>query len=159
MIKQRSFTSFLLLTIITCGIYAIFFYYQLGEDMNQVCAGDGEETPSYLVAFLLGLITLGIYPIFWYYKVADRQQRNAPRYGFAISEGGSTYLLWLIVGYLACYIGSFYAQYILIKNMNTLAAAYNNHISGGPPPGGGYAPQGGYTQPQSPYGNPGPYSQ
>ena len=44
MIRQRDFWIYLLLSIVTCGIYGIYFWYKYTEDVNTVCYGDGQET-------------------------------------------------------------------------------------------------------------------
>lgn len=46
MIQQRKFLTYILLSIITCGIYSIIFWYSLTEDINRACQGDGENTPN-----------------------------------------------------------------------------------------------------------------
>ncbi len=131
MIKQRSFLTYVLLSIITCGIYSIFFWYSYSDDMNKICKGDGKETQNYLLVFLLSFITFGIYGYIWYYSVGNRLQENAPRYGVTFNENGTTILLWMIIGAFLCGIGYFYALYLLVKNMNILGERYNNHFFSG----------------------------
>ena len=131
MIKQRSLLTMLLLSFITCGIYGIIFWYSYSDDMNKVCNGDGKQTQNYLIVILLSIVTCGIYYWIWMYGVGNRLQENAPRYGMTFSENGSTVLLWMIFVSFLCFIGSFYAMYILIKNMNFLADRYNQQFYGG----------------------------
>ena len=69
MIKQRSLGALIGLSFITCGIYGLIFWIKFSEDMNIVCNGDGESTPSYILPWLLSALTLGIYPMIWYYKI------------------------------------------------------------------------------------------
>jgi hypothetical protein len=147
MIKQRSLLTVILLSIVTCGIYGIVFWYSYSDDMNKVCNGDGKQTQNYLIVFLLSMVTCGIYGFIWFYGVANRLRDNAPRYGTSFAEDGSTVLLWMILGSFLCGIGQFYAWYILIKNMNDLGNRYNQYYYGG---------QNQYQQPpyqQPPYNN------
>ena len=126
MIEQRSFAKYLLLSILTCGIYALYFWYRYAEDMNLMCQGDGEETTNYILAWLFGILTCGIYLWYWFYQVGNRIQKNGKRYGVTIVENGSSVILWLIIGtYLTCGIAAFFAYYILVKNFNQLADGYN----------------------------------
>lgn len=125
MVKQRSLVTLILLSIITCGIYGIVFWYQWTEDVNKMCQGDGQDSSNYIVVILLSMVTCGIYGLYWYYKMGNRLQQNAPRYGMAFSENGTSVLLWMVIGSLLCGIGAFVAMYILIKNTNSLANAYN----------------------------------
>ncbi len=126
MIKQRSFGIYLLLSIITCGIYSIIFWYQYTEDINEICRGDGHESPNYIIVILLSIITCGIYGYIWYYSQANRLQAAANKYGISIQGDGTIVLLWMILGSLLFGIGPFIAFYILINNMNQVAIAYNN---------------------------------
>ncbi len=125
MIKQRSYITMVLLTLITCGIYGIVFWYNYTDDLNTVCNGDGKQTRNFLITILLSIITCGIYYWIWVYGVGNRLSTNAPRYGSRFTEDGTTVLLWMIIGSLLCGFGTLYAQYILVKNMNVLAEQYN----------------------------------
>ncbi len=122
---DRDIVVFILLSIITCGIYSYWFIYKMAQDANVICQGDGEETPGLAIYILLSIITCGIYADYWMYKLANRLKDNGPRYGIGIQEGGSDVLLWIILGLVTCGICWFIAMHILIQNMNTLSAAYN----------------------------------
>lgn len=127
---DRSLALYIVLSIVTCGIYSWWFIHSMAEDLNVACEGDGEETPGLAQYILLSLITCGIYNIWWIYKVGNRLSANAPRYGMRFQENGTTLLMWYIVGLLVCGIGSFVAIYMMIKNMNQIARAYNNMVLG-----------------------------
>lgn len=129
MVQQRSLATYIILSIITCGIYSIYFWYQFAEDVNKTCYGDGEETTNYIIAWLLSIVTFGIYGLYWYYKLGNRLQANAPRYNMSFQENGTTVLLWMLIGSLLCGIGLFIGMYFLIKNLNAIGNAYNAHIS------------------------------
>ncbi|MBO4484827.1 MAG: DUF4234 domain-containing protein [Lachnospiraceae bacterium] len=122
---DRSLLMYIILTIVTCGIYGWWFIYSLAQDVNTACEGDGENTPGLVAFIVLSYITCGIYAYWWYYKLGNRLQSNAYRYGMQFSENGTTVLLWLIFGSFLCGIGPFVAIYILIKNTNAICRAYN----------------------------------
>ncbi len=64
--KNRSVIAVVLLSIITCGIYSIYWFYVTANDLNE---SDSEEPlMNYILALLLGIITCGIYEIYWLYK-------------------------------------------------------------------------------------------
>lgn len=127
--EDRSIVMYILLSIVTCGIYSYWFLYTMAQDANVVCAGDGKSTPGLVQFILLSFVTCGIYGWFWYYSLGNRLAENAPRYGLTFTENGTTVLMWLIVGALLCGIGPFIAMNILITNMNRLAHAYNSYAS------------------------------
>ena len=126
---NRSLIKYIVFSFITCGIYGFYFIYKLAQDMNIICAGDGEETPGLLVYILLCIVTCGIYQVYWLYKIGNRLQNNAPRYGLRFEENGVTILLWYVIGYITCGIGFYVAMYFIIRNINALASAYifGNH--------------------------------
>ncbi len=126
---DRSFWMYLLLSFITCGIYSIFFFYSMTEDINTLCGEDGETSPNYIVVFLLSLITCGIYYFFWLYKQGNRLQRAGQRYNVEIREDGSILLLWALLGSLVFGIGNIVATYFLINNVNRVAEGYNHPTS------------------------------
>lgn len=122
---DRGLLSYILLTIITCGIYGYYFIYKMAHDVNIACEGDGEETSGLVAFILLSFITCGIYSWIWQYKLGNRLANNAPRYGFSFQENGTTVLMWNLFGSLLCGIGPFIAMNILIKNSNNICGAYN----------------------------------
>lgn len=129
MVKQdRSLGMYILLSLVTCGIYSWIFLYELAKDVNVLCQGDGEETPGLVKLILLSLVTCGIYAYVWYYKLGNRLCANAPRYGLTFQENGTTILMWQLFGILLCGIGPFVAWNIIIKNTNALAMQYNSYV-------------------------------
>lgn len=62
---RRSVALAIVLSIITCGIYSIYWFVVLNDEINDL-TGD-TTAPSGLVAFLLSLITCGIYGLYWAY--------------------------------------------------------------------------------------------
>lgn len=122
-----NFWIYLLLTIVTCGIFHYVLIYRVSEDMNVACAGDGDETAGLVKYILLTLVTCGIYAWVWHYKLGNRLQINARRYGMEFQENGTTILLWMLLGSFIFGIGTFIAMYIIINNVNKICEAYNNY--------------------------------
>lgn len=58
-IEQRNIALCIILSIITCGIYGLYWIYKLTEDVNTL-KGDPNATSGGIV-ILLGIITCGIY--------------------------------------------------------------------------------------------------
>ncbi len=122
---DRSLVAYILLSIVTCGIYGYYFLYSMARDVNIACEGDGQKTPGLLPFILLSFITCGFYALYWYYCLANRLAANAPRYGLSFQENGTTILLWYLIGLLLCGIGPYVAMHFLIKNTNAICDAYN----------------------------------
>lgn len=125
---DRGVIGWLLLSIVTCGIYSYYFLYCLARDINVMCQDDGDSTPGLAAFILLSFVTCGFYALYWYYKIGNRLQANAPRYGLVFQENGTTILMWQIVGALLCGLGSIFAMNIIIKNTNAMATVYNTRL-------------------------------
>ncbi len=69
-IKSRSIPVCIILSIITFGIYFIYWKYKLNTEVNYL-SGD-EKAPSSLIVFILTVITFGLYSIYWSYKIGER---------------------------------------------------------------------------------------
>ena len=63
---KRGVVYVILLSIITCGIYAIYWTYVTALELNS--RDRNEPLTNYFVAILLSIITCGIYGIYWMYK-------------------------------------------------------------------------------------------
>ena len=122
---DRSLIAYILLSIITCGIYGYYFIYTVARDVNTACDDDDEETPGLGIFILLSFVTCGFYGLYWEYKLANRLQKNAPAFDITIEENGTTILLWRLLGALVCGIGTFIGSYLLIRNINRICEAYN----------------------------------
>jgi hypothetical protein len=128
--NNRGLVKYVLLTLVTCGIYSWYFIYKLAADVNVICEGDGEHTNGLLKLILLSLCTCGIYSYVWYYKLGNRLWTNGQRYGLNFPENGTSVLLWQLFGSALCGIGPFVAMNIIIKNTNALATKYLSGQSG-----------------------------
>jgi hypothetical protein len=124
-IPKKSVFKFFLLSIITLGIYAIVFWHKLGKNVNSLCEGDGKKTMKYGFAFFLSVITFGVYGIIWKVKLAERLKVNAERYELMIPEGGTEIALFSTLGLIALGAGIPISSFIIIKNYNMIANAFN----------------------------------
>ena len=89
---QRSIPICIILSIVTCGIYGIYWFVVLTDDVNAV-AGD-TQAPSGVVCFLLSLVTCGIYGLYWNYK----QDYVKTSQGYPSSNSGILYLILSLIG-------------------------------------------------------------
>lgn len=72
-ITPRSIPLCVILSIVTCGIYAIYWMIKLNDEINQL-SGEPNATSGGMV-FLFSLITCGIYGFYWVYKMGERCDR------------------------------------------------------------------------------------
>lgn len=64
--KQRDIAISLILSIVTCGIYGIYWFIVLTDDIGDA---SGDRSISGGMAYLLTFITCGIYGYYWAYKM------------------------------------------------------------------------------------------
>ena len=123
---KRSLLKFILLGIVTLGIYPIVFYSGISNDINVIASRyDGRRTMHYcLLLFLVGPITLGIAYLVWHHKLSARIGRELARRGIDDRFGAATYWLWSVLGVLIL-VRPFVYIHKLAKASNELAADFN----------------------------------
>lgn len=127
-ILHRGYLKYILLSMVTFGIYGIYTIYGQVKDINTICEGDGKESPNFIVVILLTAVTCGVYGIYWRYTQAQRLYKISEEYGVDIREKGSTILLYTFLLPLGG-LGALAAEYIMFDNMNRLALSYNGEVS------------------------------
>lgn len=113
MVKERNIAMAIILTIITCGIYGIFWFIGMTDDASRL-SEDTSVTGG--KAFLFTLLTCGIYGIYWYYKMGQMMHIAHQKNSEGVTEDKSTLLLVLGVFGLG-----FVAMIILQSDINTFA--------------------------------------
>ena len=99
-IQKRNIALNIILSIVTCGIYGLYWLYTLANDVNTVCrnqSGEYQQTSPGMV-LLLSIVTCGIYQWYWLYKCGKRL--NSTRYsnGFAVTDDSVIMLILAIFG-------------------------------------------------------------
>ena len=89
--KQRSIPLCVIYSIITCGIYSIYWFICLTEERRVV---SDRYQPSGGLAFLFSLITCGIYGIYWGYKMGEAMDDARAQHG---EPTGSLPIIFLIL--------------------------------------------------------------
>ena len=125
MIKQRKIAKYVLLQIVTLGIYGLFFWSDWTEDLNKMCEDDDKDSANYILVFLLDIFSFGIYSFVWNYGQSERMYRIAPQYGTELKYSGSHVLLLRTILFFLPVVGSVEK----LKLFNTLAVAYNASLS------------------------------
>lgn len=123
---SRGLGKFILLSIVTLGIYSIIYYSGISTDINIIASRyDGKKTMHYcLMFFLLGPITLYIFGLVWFNNLSSRIGNELKRRGLNYDFGASDFWLWNVLGSLIL-VGPFIYIHKLSKAMNLLAQDYN----------------------------------
>ncbi|MCL2575555.1 MAG: DUF4234 domain-containing protein [Defluviitaleaceae bacterium] len=135
--NDRQWWIVLLLSMVTCSIYGIWWFWKVGEDVNAIIGGrDGERTINYVLMWFLGILTFGISTIVWFHLTTKRIEGELAHRGFSTGEFNvSTYwkfsgipsivLQIISIGYLVYYFiailpGIFSDPLFLLFNTNYL---------------------------------------
>lgn len=95
MISKRDVAMAIILSIITCGLYGIYWFIVMTDESNNV---SDEKTSSGGLAFLYTLVTCGIYRLYWNYKMGQKLYLAGKKYNLPISDNSVLYLILAIFG-------------------------------------------------------------
>lgn len=91
MVQRKSVGMCILLTLVTCGIYGIYWFICMVNDVNALT---GKAEPSGGMVFLLSLVTCGIYGLVWFYQAGEALDQLRTRSG---RSGGNQGILYLVL--------------------------------------------------------------
>ena len=123
---NKGLIKYILLSIITLGIYGIVVMSSVSNDINIIATRyDGKRTMHYcLLVFVISPLTLGIASIVWFHKISARIGNELRRRNIPYSFGAGTFWLWNVLGALIL-IGPFVYTHKLFKATNKLCEHYN----------------------------------
>ena len=122
---DRSLLKFVLLSIVTLGIYGIVTYCQIVTDLNIAASRyDGKRTMSYMGMCTLAPITCGILPLVWLHNLSNRIGDEARRRGYDCKFGAKDFWLWNVLGSVIV-VGPFIYCHKMLKAMNNINESFN----------------------------------
>ena len=123
---NRGLLKYILLNMVTFGIYGIVVMSTISTDINEIASRyDGKKTNHYcLMAFLFSWLTCGISPFVWFHKISDRIGNELRRRGIMYDFGAGTFWGWNVLGALIG-VGPLVYAHKLFKAMNLLCSHYN----------------------------------
>ena len=113
-IQQRNIVAYVLLTIVTCGLFGIYWFITLTDDANKI-SGHPEKMNG-VVSLLLAIVTCGIWYLVWAYNLGKAIDEAKTNRGLPASGAGGIYLILTLVG---C---GFIAEIMAQSELNKLAA-------------------------------------
>ena len=110
-IEERNIIVYLLLTLVTCGIFGIYWLIVILKDIGTT---SGEDINPWMV-ILLTIITCGIYGIYYSYMIGKYMVKAGENYNVKIEDNSILYLILTIFGFGI-------VTYCLVQNdLNTMA--------------------------------------
>ncbi len=95
MMEKRDVGMAILWTLLTCGIYGIFWFIKLTDEANTL-SWDHDVTGG--MAFLLSMVTCGLYTIYWNYKMGQKIAKAQERAGVQVTDNSILYLILPLIG-------------------------------------------------------------
>ena len=122
---NRGLLKWILFTVLTLGIYALYTIHAIAKDVNVSCGKDGKHTRGLLFYILVGIVTLGIYTIVWNVLLCSRMHERMSRAGETPNVSGLSWFLWSTFGNILFGLGGFIAEYKLLHAVNRVNSLYN----------------------------------
>ena len=100
-IQERNIVVAIVLSLVTCGIYALYWVYKMTEEMKEL---SGDESLNGVMAVLLPLVTCNIYGLIWSYKVGIAVPAARAKVG---QTGEDKSILFLVLEFVGLSIVTF----------------------------------------------------
>ncbi len=94
-IEERSIVMIIILSLITCGIYGLYWIVKVTDEAKIL---SNKDTPSGALTLLLSIITCGIYMIYWNYQMGKNMYEAGQKYGINIEDNSIIYLVLSLIG-------------------------------------------------------------
>ena len=94
--KKRNVALCVIFTIITCGIYGLYWMAQINNCVNELA--DPPKKTSGGVAVLLTIVTLGIYGFYWVYKMGGLLDAALAKRRMPTQNRSVIYLILQVIG-------------------------------------------------------------
>ena len=96
-IPKRSLATSIIFSIITLGIYYLYWFVCLTNEINRASGRNGDT--SGMKALLFSIITLGIYELYWAYKLGEKSDIISRAPSRTYSTSGVLYLILTALGF------------------------------------------------------------
>ncbi len=125
---NRSLVKVIFLSLITCGIYELWFWSTVGEDLN-ILVPTGKRTMHFLlISLIFSYLTLGIAPLVWMHRISNKAGDACRMRGINYDFGAGTFWLWGVLGSLIV-VGPFIYLHKLCTAMNLACNSYNASLN------------------------------
>lgn len=124
-LQRRDLVPAIILTLVTCGLYGIYWTYVLGEETHQI----DENLPDGKKLLIYTFFSCSFYIIYWMYQAGDAIGAAKPRIipGAKAEQNGVFYAILSCAGFAIA------AFALLQKDMNEIADAMANDANAGNP--------------------------
>ena len=94
--QERNIAVSIILTIVTCGIYGIYWFIVLTDEAKNESGDDSMMSGG--LSFVLTLITCGLFGIYWAYKMGKALEMAKSKNSLQATDNSVLYLVLEIFG-------------------------------------------------------------
>ncbi len=95
MIPRRNIALYVILSLVTCGLFAIYWFIVLTDDIGRM---SGDPSFTGLKHFLLTLVTCGVWSFIWAYQAGKQMAYIQSMRGYQPTDNSVLYLILSIFG-------------------------------------------------------------
>ncbi len=90
-INKRDIATQIILTVITCGLYSLYWIATITDDVNIL--NEDNSNTSGITVVLLSILTCGLYLIYWNYDTGRKLYELGKKYDKEIVDNSIIYLI------------------------------------------------------------------
>ncbi|MBI4393279.1 MAG: DUF4234 domain-containing protein [Euryarchaeota archaeon] len=122
--KQRGFGRGLLFTILSLGLYSIYWNYKAHNEIFEQFELKKEGRDENIILLIFGLV---VFPVLWFYQLKAIENLNYARERLGLPKAitGVEFLLWTTVGILLLLLGPLVGYAKLQKSVNEVWDRYD----------------------------------
>lgn len=90
-INKRDIATQIILTVITCGLYGLYWIATITDDVNML--NEDNNNTSGITVVLLSILTCGLYLIYWNYDTGRKLYELGKKYDKEIADNSIVYLI------------------------------------------------------------------
>lgn len=122
---NRNMWKFMILSLLTCGIYTIIFFIPFSFDLERIHPSSGKRM-NFLFAYIFALFTFSIVIDIWHYQNTKQISEALEARKIDYEFGTGDFWKWLILGSFII-VGPFVYYHKLCHSMNLLCEDYNEN--------------------------------
>lgn len=96
-IQRKNIALCVIFTILTCGIYGLYWLYCMVEECNLLTSRPNAASGG--MVLLLTIVTCGIYELYWLYRAGEDLDRLRTDRGGLPGHLGLLYLIVTLLGF------------------------------------------------------------
>lgn len=117
MVQKRDIVISILLSLVTCGLYSIYWIITMTDDAKILTQDSRLKSGG--MTYLLIIITCGIYGFFWAYNLGKALSDYKRKLGKASEDHGVLYLILYLLAFSIVVVAL--AQSVINEEVQTLA--------------------------------------